>query len=120
MCCTQRIIWAEASALNDTPGACESDILQKSVLDRFEPLVRSREWPHKAWKTPPEPSVLENLLKWLSSLKLVKFADSIAAHTPLPLAQKQAVFETLEVHKRLEYVDAAATELEQGDLASTR
>jgi hypothetical protein len=39
--------------------------------------------------------------------------DTIAAHTPLRLEQKQKVPEILDVGKRLEYVDAAARALEQ-------
>ena len=106
---------AQVTVLNDiqTQNGGDTDALKKAVMTRFEQYAQLREWPNKAWKTPPEPVVFAEILRWFSGLDVGRFADTIAAHMPLPLPQKQEVLEILDVHKRLMYVDAATKELEQ-------
>lgn len=106
-------LWAEIRVLSDIQTGDTPDVRRKAMLTRFEQQVRLREWLHKPWKTPPEPTILENIRQWLSSLEVGRFADTLAAYLPLPLAEKQAVLEILDVDKRLEYVDVATKKLEQ-------
>jgi ATP-dependent Lon protease len=89
------------------------DPLKKAVMTRFEQFARIKGWPPKTWSAPPGPPALETILGRFGSFDIGKFADTIAAHTPLRLEQKQQVLEMLDVGKRLEYVDAATRELEQ-------
>jgi ATP-dependent Lon protease len=59
-------------------------------------------------------------VRWFSSFDIGRFADTIAAHIPLRLAEKQEVLEILDVRKRLEYVDAATMEHKQAGLEPTK
>jgi ATP-dependent Lon protease len=88
------------------------DTLKKSVLKRFEQHARLSGWPLRASQAQTPSSALEDILSQFSRLDAGRFADTMAAHLPLPLAQKQAVLEILDTHKRLEYVEAASKELD--------
>jgi ATP-dependent Lon protease len=106
---------AQVTVLNDiqTQNSGDTDLLKTAVMTRFEQYVRLHEWPNKAWKTPPDQPGFAEILRWFSALDVGRFTDTIAAHMPLRLAQKQEVLEILDVHERLIYVDAATKELEQ-------
>jgi ATP-dependent Lon protease len=118
----QDYLSGHVTVLNDTHAQNVGNLgpLKKAVMTRFERYVRLSGGPAKIWKGPPEPPALADILTWLSSFDIGRFADTIAAHTPLRLALKQEVLEMLDVRKRLEYVDAAMKEHEQAGLAETK
>jgi ATP-dependent Lon protease len=113
---------AQVTVLNDTQtqNVGGLDSLRRAVITRFEEYVRASGGPAKIWKGPPEPPALADILRWFGSFDIGRFTDMIAAHTPLRLAQKQEVLESLDVRKRLERVDAATRELEQADITSKK
>jgi ATP-dependent Lon protease len=103
------------TVLRDTRGQDVGNLapLKDAVMRRFEQYAKLIGWPPKIWSAPPGPPLLADILERFGSLDIGRFADMIAAHTPLRLEQKQEVLEMLDVGKRLEYVDAATKELEQ-------
>lgn len=113
---------AQVTVLNDTQtqNVADLDSLRKTVITRFQQYIEASGGPAKIWKGPPEPPALADILRWFGSFDIGRFADMIAAHTPLRLAQKQEVLESLDVRKRLERVDAATKELEQADITSKK
>jgi ATP-dependent Lon protease len=103
------------TVLNDTHAQKVGDLdpLKKAVIARFEQYVSLSGGAAKVWQGLREPPALADILRWFGSFDVGRLADTIAAHTPLRLAQKQEVLEILDVRKRLEYVDAAMREHEQ-------
>jgi ATP-dependent Lon protease len=111
----QDYLSGHVTVLKDTGGQNVGglDPLKNAVMTRFEQYAILSGWPPKTWSAPSGPPSLADILERFGSLDIGRFADIIAAHTPLRLEQKQEVLEILDVGKRLEYVDAATRELEQ-------
>ncbi len=71
----------------------EADILTRTVLNQFEQYVKMNE------KVPPE------ILSSLSSIEdTSRLADTIAAHMPLKIDEKQVILEIVDVRERLEHL----------------
>jgi DNA-binding transcriptional MerR regulator/Lon protease-like protein len=90
----------------------EVETLRNDVLARFEQYAQVSGWPPRDARVRPEPPPLASLVEHFGRLESGRLADTIAAHTPLQLAQKQEVLEMLDVRQRLEYVDAATRNLQ--------
>lgn len=113
---------ADVTVLNDTEvqNGGELDGLKAIVMTRFEKYARLSGWPPKVETTRRQSPALADILAWFCGLDIGRFADAIAAHSPLQLAQKQEVLELLDVRRRLEYVDAATRELERAGPTSKK
>jgi len=98
---------ADAQAWED--DKCEA--LKKLVITRFEQHAARIGWPSPDASGPSGPPKLAAIVAGLRQLDAGGLADTIAAHTPLPLAQKQVVLEMLDARSRLEYVWLALEEL---------
>ncbi len=85
---------AEASAVPpDTAPAAEVEAMRRALLSAFDQYVK----PNK--KIPPE------ILTSLSGIdEAGRLADTVAAHLPLKLEQKQQVLEMFDVKSRLEHL----------------
>lgn len=71
----------------------EIEALRRAILQQFEHYIKLNK------KIPPE------VLTSLSAIEeSSRFADTVAAHLPLKLEQKQVVLETFGIAKRLEYL----------------
>lgn len=82
---------SEDEELNDS----EQEVLIRSAISQFEGYVKLNK------KIPPE------VLTSLSGIEdAARLADTMAAHMPLKLAEKQKVLEMLSVTERLEYLMA--------------
>ncbi|RDV29306.1 endopeptidase La [Alteromonas aestuariivivens] len=87
---------AEVSRISDEPlGESEQEVLIRSAVSQFEGYVKLNK------KIPPE--VLTSLNGIDDAARL---ADTMAAHMPLKLAEKQKVLEMKGVNERLEYLMA--------------
>ncbi|QOI11140.1 endopeptidase La [Blochmannia endosymbiont of Colobopsis nipponica] len=71
----------------------EREVLVRTVINQFEGYIKLNK------KIPPE--ILSSLVSINDADRL---ADTIAAHMPLKLADKQSVLEMIDVTKRLEYL----------------
>jgi ATP-dependent Lon protease len=109
---------AHVTVLNDNQAQDRGDLqlLRTAVMTRFGQYAERTGWPPKAWKAPPR----ADILGMFSGFDIGQFADTIAAHIPLQLAQKQEVLEILDVRKRLEYLDVATSKLEQAGPEPTK
>ena len=77
----------------DTVEAHEGEAMRRAIIAQFDQYVKLNK------KIPPE------ILTSLSGIdEAGRLADTIAAHLPLKLEQKQQVLELFEVHKRLEHL----------------
>src|SRR5215204_287075 len=85
---------AEASAVPpDTAPAAEVEAMRRALLSAFDQYVKLNK------KIPPE------ILTSLSGIdEAGRLADTVAAHLPLKLEQKQQVLEMFEVKQRLEHL----------------
>ena len=71
----------------------EQDILTRTVMNQFDQYVKMND------KVPPE------ILSSLSSIEdPSRLADTIAAHMPLKIDEKQAILEIADVRERLEHL----------------
>ena len=71
----------------------EADVLTRTVMNQFDQYVKMNE------KVPPE------ILSSLSSIEdPSRLADTIAAHMPLKLEEKQLILEISDVRERLEHL----------------
>ena len=71
----------------------EADVLTRTVMNQFDQYVKMNE------KVPPE------ILSSLSSIEdPSRLADTIAAHMPLKLEEKQIILEISDVRERLEHL----------------
>jgi len=71
----------------------EVEAMRRAIVQQFDQYVKLNK------KVPPE------ILASLSSIDDAgRLADTVAAHLPLKLEQKQVVLETFEISKRLEYL----------------
>ncbi len=71
----------------------EADVLTRTVMNQFDQYVKMND------KVPPE------ILSSLSSIEDPScLADTIAAHMPLKIEEKQVILEISDVHERLEYL----------------
>ncbi len=71
----------------------EADVLTRTVMNQFDQYVKMND------KVPPE------ILSSLSSIEdPSRLADTIAAHMPLKIEEKQVILEISDVHERLEYL----------------
>ncbi|WP_261816889.1 endopeptidase La [Vibrio gallicus] len=78
-----------------TPGMDDKDqeVLVRSVINQFEGFIKLNK------KIPPE------VLSSINGIdEAPRLADSIAAHMPLKLAEKQRVLELIDVNERLEFL----------------
>merc|ERR1712176_151447 len=74
-------------------GSKDADALSRAVIDQFENYVKLNK------KIPPE------VLSSLDSIEDIDcLADTIAAHMPLKLSQKQDVLELIDIQQRLEFL----------------
>jgi ATP-dependent Lon protease len=85
---------AEASAIPpDTAPAAEVEAMRRALLSAFDQYVKLNK------KIPPE------ILTSLSGIdEAGRLADTVAAHLPLKLEQKQQVLEMFDVKSRLEHL----------------
>jgi len=85
---------AEATAVPpDTAPAAEVEAMRRALLSAFDQYVKLNK------KIPPE------ILTSLSGIdEAGRLADTVAAHLPLKLEQKQQVLEMFEVKQRLEHL----------------
>ncbi|MCJ2375609.1 endopeptidase La [Vibrio sp. ZSDZ34] len=71
----------------------EEEVIVRSAIDQFEGFIKLNK------KIPPE------VLTSLSGIdEAARLADTIAAHMPLKLTEKQAVLEIIDVGERLEFL----------------
>ena len=93
---TEEYFIAEVSSRNDEELAeAEQEVLVRSAISQFEGYVKLNK------KIPPE------VLTSLSGIEqAARLADTMAAHMPLKLVEKQKVLEMLSVSERLEYLMA--------------
>jgi DNA-binding transcriptional MerR regulator/Lon protease-like protein len=105
---------ARLTVLTDTqaPAGTGLDSLRMGLMTRFERYGKLSGWPLLGGNTPHASSVLAGILARFNSMDSGTFADSLAAHTPLPLAQKQEVLEMLDVRRRLEYLDTVTQSID--------
>ena len=84
------------STIHDTDlGDAEAEVLSRSAISQFEGYVKLNK------KIPPE------VLTSLTGIEdVARLADTMAAHMPLKLAEKQKVLEMNGVEERLEYLMA--------------
>ncbi|MBY5993782.1 endopeptidase La [Ferrimonas balearica] len=87
---------AEASFLTSKPlPEREEEVLVRTAISQFEGYIKLNK------KIPPE------VLTSLNGIdEAARLADTMAAHMPLKLADKQAVIEMVDVGERLEYLMA--------------
>jgi ATP-dependent Lon protease len=87
---------AEVAQLSDEPlPDAEQEILIRSAVSQFEGYVKLNK------KIPPE------VLTSLNGIEdAARLADTMAAHMPLKLAEKQKVLEMQDINQRLEYLMA--------------
>ena len=75
----------------DSPGTAESEALRRAILAQFDQYVKLNK------KIPPE------ILASLNGIDDAgRLADTIAAHLPIKIEQKQGILETTDVGERLE------------------
>jgi uncharacterized protein len=86
--------------------------LRQAVSSRFEQYARRTGWPHVPGRVESDPAVRTQILASFALLDDSRFADTIAAHSGLPLAQKQQLLEMLEARERLAQLEAALPALE--------
>ncbi|MEP1447089.1 MAG: endopeptidase La [Paraglaciecola sp.] len=93
---TEDFFIAEVLSTEDTDLAeAEQEVLIRSAISQFEGYVKLNK------KIPPE------VLTSLSGIEdAARLADTMAAHMPLKLAEKQKVLEMLGITERLEYLMA--------------
>ncbi|MDF2179592.1 endopeptidase La [Aliiglaciecola sp. CAU 1673] len=93
---TEEYFVAEVLRRQDPPVAdAEQEVLIRSAISQFEGYVKLNK------KIPPE------VLTSLSGIEdAARLADTMAAHMPLKLAEKQKVLEMSQVNERLEYLMA--------------
>jgi ATP-dependent Lon protease len=71
----------------------EEEVIVRSAIDQFEGFIKLNK------KIPPE------VLTSISGIdEAARLADTIAAHMPLKLTEKQAVLEIIDVGERLEFL----------------
>ncbi|MCC2614628.1 endopeptidase La [Aestuariibacter halophilus] len=87
---------AEVLRQEDEPlGEAEQEVLVRSAISQFEGYVKLNK------KIPPE------VLTSLNGIEdAARLADTMAAHMPLKLAEKQKVLEMASINERLEYLMA--------------
>ncbi len=86
---TAQVSTFENTAMSDREG----DVLKRTVINQFDQYVKMND------KIPPE------ILSSLSNIDdPSRLADTIAAHIPLKIAEKQVILEISDVHKRLEHL----------------
>ncbi|MEO9946126.1 MAG: endopeptidase La [Paraglaciecola sp.] len=84
-----------SSSIDEEINESEQEVLIRSAISQFEGYVKLNK------KIPPE------VLTSLSGIEdAARLADTMAAHMPLKLAEKQKVLEMLSVTERLEYLMA--------------
>ncbi|WP_133471008.1 endopeptidase La [Paraglaciecola marina] len=84
-----------SSSVDEEINESEQEVLIRSAISQFEGYVKLNK------KIPPE------VLTSLSGIEdAARLADTMAAHMPLKLAEKQKVLEMLSVTERLEYLMA--------------
>jgi ATP-dependent Lon protease len=85
---------AEVSLFEPTRiDAAEADVLTRTVMNQFDQYVKMND------KVPPE------ILSSLSSIEdPSRLADTIAAHMPLKIGEKQSILEIYDVRERLEHL----------------
>lgn len=86
------------------------DVLRKAMLARFEQYARHSGLEAKLAQAGVSP--LAGILAAFNRMDPGTLADTLAAQTPLPLAEKQQVLEILDCRERFEYVDALTQELD--------
>jgi ATP-dependent Lon protease len=93
---TEDFFIADVLSSEDTPLAeSEEEVLIRSAISQFEGYVKLNK------KIPPE------VLTSLSGIEdAARLADTMAAHMPLKLSEKQKVLEMLGINERLEYLMA--------------
>jgi len=88
---TAKIEYIESPEIEDS----EQEVLIRAAVNQFEGYIKLNK------KIPPE------VLTSLNNLEdAARLADTIAAHMPLKLADKQSVLEMSDVNERLEYLMA--------------
>ncbi|MBT0729697.1 endopeptidase La [Rosenbergiella nectarea] len=88
---TAKIEYIESPEIDDS----EQEVLIRAAVSQFEGYIKLNK------KIPPE------VLTSLNNLEdAARLADTIAAHMPLKLADKQSVLEMSDVNERLEYLMA--------------
>lgn len=88
---TAQIEYIESPEIDDS----EQEVLNRAAVSQFEGYIKLNK------KIPPE------VLTSLNNLEdAARLADTIAAHMPLKLADKQSVLEMSDVNERLEYLMA--------------
>lgn len=106
---------ADITVLTDTAGDDNGNLemLRNAVITRLDEYARVNGWPPEHPLLPrPQTHVLTSVLARFSRLDAGRLADTIAAHAPLRLAQRQQVLELLDVRQRLEYIDGVTRKLE--------
>lgn len=91
-------------------GGADMDVLRKAMLARFEQYARHSGLEAKLVQAGVSP--LAGILAAFNRMDPGTLADTLAAQTPLPLAEKQQVLEILDCRERFEYVDALTQELD--------
>src|SRR5690606_12597322 len=80
---------------DDELADAEQEVLVRSAISQFEGYIKLNK------KIPPE------VLTSLNGIEdAARLADTMAAHMPLKLVEKQKVLEIIGVHERLEYLMA--------------
>ncbi|WP_100656383.1 endopeptidase La [Alteromonas flava] len=93
---TEPYFAADVERIQDVPiSDSEQDVLTRSAVSQFEGYVKLNK------KIPPE------VLTSLNGIEdAARLADTMAAHMPLKLAEKQKVLEMASVNERVEYLMA--------------
>ncbi|WP_100643285.1 endopeptidase La [Alteromonas facilis] len=93
---TEPYFAADVERMSDEPiSDSEQDVLTRSAVSQFEGYVKLNK------KIPPE------VLTSLNGIEdAARLADTMAAHMPLKLAEKQKVLEMSSVNERIEYLMA--------------
>lgn len=86
---TAQISICESNKIDDR----EADVLTRTVMNQFDQYVKMND------KVPPE------ILSSLSSIEdPSRLADTIAAHMPLKIEEKQVILEIIDIRERLEHL----------------
>jgi len=105
---------ANITVLGERPAGTDIGLqaLRQRVSARFERYAARTGWPHIPGRVESDAAVRVHILASFALLEDGRYADTIAAHLRLPLAEKQHLLEMLEVRKRLEHVEGALAALE--------